>query len=161
MKIRSPIKGACAFVERGAIAAGCGVAVGAIGASALGGASVCWQPIDRFDEFFGASAGEIWRGAVASHRAALEDAALEEWTCERVPLDWAVSFGSQRVALMLIADLPNGANMAETAVRQIEIAYETTRSGGDEPTLAYFQAQLAKAQAIRDRLGAVDYTARL
>ena len=54
---------------------------------------------------------------------------------------------------MLIADLTNGANMAETAVRQIETAYETTRSGGDEQSSAYFQAQLAKAQAIRDRLG--------
>jgi hypothetical protein len=29
--------------------------------------------------------------------------------------------------LMLIADLTEGANMAETAVRQIETAYETTR----------------------------------
>ena len=72
-----------------------------------------------------------------------------------------MSFGSQGVALMLIADLTDGANMAETAVRQIETAYETTRSGGDEQLSAYFQAQLAKAQAIRDRLGANDYTAHL
>ncbi len=37
--------------------------------------------------------------AVAAYRAA-----LEERTRERVPLEWAASFGNQGVAMMLIAD---------------------------------------------------------
>ena len=53
---------------------------------------------------------------------------------------------------MLIADRNNDAAGAEAAVRQIETAYETARSGGDEHTSADFEAQLAKARAIRDRL---------
>jgi hypothetical protein len=38
-------------------------------------------------------------------------------------------------------------------VRQIETAYETARLGGHGQWASYFEAQLAKAQAIRDRLG--------
>ena len=41
---------------------------------------------------------------------------------ERVPLDWAASFGRQGVAFMLIADRTNDAVVAETALRQIEAA---------------------------------------
>ena len=41
--------------------------------------------------------------AVAAYRAA-----LEEYTPERVPLDWAGSFGNQGVAMMLIADRTDG-----------------------------------------------------
>jgi tetratricopeptide (TPR) repeat protein len=85
--------------------------------------------------------------AVAAYRAA-----LEERTRERVPLDWAASRGNQGVTLMLIADRTNSLVVAETAVRQIETAYETLRSGGHEQWAAYFEAQLAKARSIRDRL---------
>ena len=46
----------------------------------------------------------------------------------------------------------NDAAVAETAVRQIETAYQTTRSGGQEQGAAILQAQLPKARAIRDRL---------
>ena len=72
---------------------------------------------------------------------------------ERVPLDWATSFGSQGVALMLIADRDNDGAVAETGVQQIEAAYEVLRSAGQERWSANFQTQLAKAQAICDRLG--------
>ena len=41
--------------------------------------------------------------------------------------------------------------VAETAVQQIEAAYEALRSGGQEQWSAYFSEQLAKAKAIRDR----------
>ena len=51
---------------------------------------------------------------------------------------------------MLIADRTNDAVVAETAVKQLETAYETMRSGGQE---LYFAEQLAKARAIRDRVG--------
>jgi hypothetical protein len=57
------------------------------------------------------------------------------------------------VALMLIADRTDAAAMAETAVRQIETAHETARLWGQEQWASYFELQLAKAQAIRDRLG--------
>jgi tetratricopeptide (TPR) repeat protein len=85
--------------------------------------------------------------AVAAYHAA-----LEESTRERAPLDWAASLGAQGVALMLIADRINDAPAAETAVRQIAAAFETLRSGGQEQWSTYYQAQLPKAQAIRDRL---------
>ena len=75
--------------------------------------------------------------AVAAYRAA-----LEERTRERVPLDWAATTGNQGVDVVL----------AEAAVRQIETAYETTQSGGQEQWSAYYRAQLPRAQAIRDRL---------
>ena len=54
--------------------------------------------------------------------------------------------------MMLIADRTNDGRVSETAVRQIETAYEMAQSGGLEPLAAYFQAQLPRAQAIRDRL---------
>ena len=98
-------------------------------------------------------------GARESGTARLEEAAaayrdaLEEQTRDRVPLDWAASFGRQGVAMMVIADRTNDAILAEAAVRQIEAAYETTLSGGLEQWSAYYQEQLVKARAIRDRLG--------
>jgi hypothetical protein len=79
-------------------------------------------------------------------------AALEERTRERVPLDWAASFGGCGVALMIIADRADDANVADIAVRHIEGAYEATRSGGNDYLAAKFQSQLAEAEAIRDRL---------
>ena len=54
---------------------------------------------------------------------------------ERVPLDWAASFGSQGVALMVVADRTNNAAIAETAGRQIQMAYEVMQSGGQERTV--------------------------
>jgi tetratricopeptide (TPR) repeat protein len=81
------------------------------------------------------------------------NAALEERTRERVPLDWAATLGNQGVALMLIADRTNNAAIAEIAVGQIETAYETLRSGGQEQWAAELQERLPKARVIRDRLG--------
>jgi hypothetical protein len=79
-------------------------------------------------------------------------AALEELTRERVPLQWAATTGNRGVAMMQIADRTNDAAMAETAVAQIESAYAMLRDGGPEAWAAEFQAQLPKAQTIRDRL---------
>jgi hypothetical protein len=84
--------------------------------------------------------------AVAVYRAA-----LEERTRERVPLQWAASFGNLGIALMLIADRNNDPVIAEAALRQIETAHETARLGGHQQGSAYFEAQLPKARAIRDR----------
>jgi hypothetical protein len=85
--------------------------------------------------------------AVAAYRTA-----LAERTHERVPLQWAASVGSQGVAMMLIADRANDAALAETAVMQVGAAYETLRDGGQQQWAAYFEEQLPRALAIRDRL---------
>jgi hypothetical protein len=53
--------------------------------------------------------------------------------------------------LMLIADRTKDAVIAETALRHIETAYETLRSGGHEQWAACFEAQLPPVRAIRDR----------
>jgi hypothetical protein len=79
-------------------------------------------------------------------------AALEERTREQVPLAWARSLGNEGVALKLIADRSIDLVVAETAVRQIETAYETLRSGGQEQWSTEMETQLTKARAIRDRL---------
>ena len=60
--------------------------------------------------------------AVAAYREA-----LKERTRERVPLDWATSFGNEGVALMLLAERRRDAAMAETALGQISVAFETMR----------------------------------
>jgi hypothetical protein len=85
--------------------------------------------------------------AVTAYRAA-----LEELTRERVPLDWAASLGNQGVVMMRIAERTNDGALAETAVVQIAAAYETQRDGGPAQSAAYYEEQLPKAQAIRDRL---------
>jgi hypothetical protein len=85
--------------------------------------------------------------AVAAYRAA-----LEERTRERVPRDWAASIGGQTIAMMLIADRTKDGALAETALMQIASAYDTLSDGGHQAWAAVFQAQLSKAQAIRDRL---------
>ena len=98
-------------------------------------------------------------GEHESGTARLEEAieayreALKERSRERVPLQWAASFGNQGFAMMLIADRTNDDAMAETAFRQIQTAVRdaairaTSRLGRPN-----FEAQLPKAQAIRDRL---------
>jgi tetratricopeptide (TPR) repeat protein len=78
--------------------------------------------------------------------------ALEEDTRERVPLAWGEDLGNQGVALMIIAQRTNDASVAERAVEQIKTAYETEHAGGQVPWAAFYEQQLPKAQAVRDRL---------
>ena len=99
-------------------------------------------------------------GARESGTARLEEAvhafcaALEERKRERVPLDWAASFGECGVALMVIAEHANDANVADIAVRHIETAYEAAQLGGDAYLSAKLRSHLAEAEVIRDRLKA-------
>jgi hypothetical protein len=65
--------------------------------------------------------------AVVAYRAA-----LEERTRDRVPLDWAMSFGNQGVALMHLAERIRDATMAESAFVQIEAALKTARAESRE-----------------------------
>jgi hypothetical protein len=78
--------------------------------------------------------------------------ALKERTRERVPLDWAISFGNEGDALMLVAERKKNAAMAEAALNQINMAFETLRDGGDGPNAAYYERQLPKARAVVARL---------
>jgi hypothetical protein len=85
--------------------------------------------------------------AIVAYRAA-----LEERTRERVPLNRAATFGNQGVAMMLIAGRTHDGALAAAALQQIQTAYETERSGGQQHWAAEFEARPPKAQAIRDRL---------
>ena len=85
--------------------------------------------------------------AVAAHRDA-----LKEITREGAPLQWAMSFGSEGVALILLAERRGDAAMAKTALSQINAAFETMRDGGDAPSAAYYEQQLSRARAIVARL---------
>jgi hypothetical protein len=46
--------------------------------------------------------------------------------------------------------------MARTAADQIAAAAQTAREGGDAPTAAYFERQLAKAQSLVEHLTEAD-----
>jgi hypothetical protein len=85
--------------------------------------------------------------AVAAYREA-----LKEQTRERVPLQWARSFGNEGIALMLLAERRGDAAMAETALSRINVAFETLRDGGDAPNAAFYEQRLARARAIVARL---------
>ena len=76
----------------------------------------------------------------------------KEQTRERVPLDWARSFGTEGVALMFLAERRGDAAMAEPALSQINKAFETMRDGGHAPNAAYYEQQLPRARAILARL---------
>ena len=78
--------------------------------------------------------------------------ALKERTRERVLLQWAMSFGNQGVVLVLLAQRRRDAAMAETALSQINEAFETMRDGGDARQAAYFEARLPPARDLVARL---------
>jgi hypothetical protein len=65
---------------------------------------------------------------------------------------WARSFGNEGIALMLLAERRGNAGMAETALSQINTAFETMRDGGNAPSAAYYEARLPRARAIVARL---------
>jgi Domain of unknown function (DUF4982) len=85
--------------------------------------------------------------AVAAHREA-----LTERTRDRVPLDWATSFGNEGVALMLLAERRGDVAIAETAVSQIHTAFETMRKSGPGQNAGEFELMLSKARALVARL---------
>ena len=63
-----------------------------------------------------------------------------------------MSFGNEGVALTLLAERKGDISMAETALSQINAAFETMRDGGNAPSAAYYERQLVKARAIVARL---------
>jgi hypothetical protein len=83
--------------------------------------------------------------------AAAFRAALEERTRDRVPLDWAASTGNQGVTFVLLAERLDAPIRATSAVKQIEEALVTIQNGGNAAAV-YYEAQLAKARTLIDRL---------
>jgi hypothetical protein len=53
---------------------------------------------------------------------------------------------------MLLAEQRNDASMAQTALSQINMAFETLRDGGHAQWAGYFEAHLALARAVVERL---------
>ena len=63
-----------------------------------------------------------------------------------------LGFGNEGIALMLFAERRGDTTTAETALRQINEAFETMRDGGDPPSAAYYEQQLPRARALVARL---------
>jgi tetratricopeptide (TPR) repeat protein len=77
--------------------------------------------------------------------------ALMEMTRDRVPLGWAMSFGDEGETLMDLAERSKNLAMAETALRQIEVAFEVLHTAGHASATDY-DALLPTARRIRDAL---------
>jgi hypothetical protein len=75
---------------------------------------------------------------------------LEEWTLERVPLDWAATTGAEGVALSIIAERTANPTKAARAVEKITIAYNALWEGGHTQWAAYFEESLEAAEVVRD-----------
>jgi hypothetical protein len=56
-----------------------------------------------------------------------------------VPLAWATSFGNQGLTVMHLAERIKDEAMAETALLQIKVAFETLREGGHAPFAAFMR----------------------
>jgi hypothetical protein len=54
---------------------------------------------------------------------------------------------------MLLAERRGDAAVAETALSQINTAFETMRDGGHAPNAAYLEQQLPRARSLVARLG--------
>src|SRR6516225_4765249 len=85
--------------------------------------------------------------AIAAYREA-----LKEQTRERGPLDWAMTQNNLGLALMFLAVRRQDAAMAETALSQINTAFETMRDSGHAPNAAHYEQLLPAARAIVARL---------
>ena len=64
------------------------------------------------------------------------------FTRELVPLDWAMTYGSQCTALILLADPRADPKMARAILEPLTAAYDEMRNVGHAPFAAYLQARL-------------------
>jgi hypothetical protein len=85
--------------------------------------------------------------AVAAFRAA-----LTERTRERVQLDWAKGTANLSVAHTLLAERTDDAQLAQTALSQIELALATARSSGDSRLVAFSATLLSESRDVVERL---------
>jgi hypothetical protein len=79
-------------------------------------------------------------------------AALEEWTRERVPLDWATASGLLAVALLVLAERHDDTALARDAVQRLRMSEPVLRSGGHVVNADYFAGQIPAAEALVARL---------
>ena len=63
-----------------------------------------------------------------------------------------MSFGNEGVALTLLAERKGDISMAETALSQINAAFETMRDGGNAARAAYYRRQFLMAHATVAKL---------
>ena len=70
-----------------------------------------------------------------------------------VPLDWAMRFGNQGVALMHLADRRADGAMAAVARDQIAAALAEMRAGDHMAAAAYYEEHLPAAEALARWLG--------
>ena len=75
-------------------------------------------------------------------------AALEEYRRDLVPLDWAMSYGNQGVALCDLARRKRDRAMAQQALAQIIAAESEMRAGGHLPLADYYAGQIPDAKAL-------------
>ena len=78
--------------------------------------------------------------------------ALQERTQERVPLDWAMSYGAQGATMMLIAERTVDSNMAQSALDQLELALKTARDSRHAPLADDLETKLAEARRLVKQL---------
>jgi hypothetical protein len=94
-------------------------------------------------------------GARESGTSRLEEAvktfraALAVQTRDRVPLDWAVTWGNMGAALTLLADRTDDLPLARQALQQLEAAEAVLRDGGHQTWPA---DRIPRAQAVIARL---------
>jgi len=69
-----------------------------------------------------------------------------------VPLDWALSTGNQGVASMVLAERGGNLSIAENALAEITVAFETFRDAHHALEAAYYEAQLPAGRALVERL---------
>ena len=74
---------------------------------------------------------------------------------DRVPLDWAASWGNMGEALSLIADRTDDLAMARQALQQLEEAEAVLRGGGHETFATYSADRIPRAKAVIARLSQV------
>lgn len=81
-------------------------------------------------------------------------AAREERTREHVPLDWAMRFGNQGVALCVLAARREDAALAGQALTQIKAGLAVYRDAGHAPGVEIGEAKAAEARQLLQRLWA-------
>jgi hypothetical protein len=86
--------------------------------------------------------------AVAAYRSA-----LEEWTRERVPLDWAMSQMNLGIAHGLLGERARDRETLALARAEIQAAWGLYRESGYDQYDGYFQGLLGQVDAANAALG--------
>jgi tetratricopeptide (TPR) repeat protein len=103
------------------------------------------------------SLGERESGTVRLEQAVRAyRAALQEWTRERVPLDWAMTQNNLGTALSILGERENQAHLLRNALEAVKGAAEIYRAAGMVQYDDYFADRIRGLEA---EMGAMDPTA--